>query len=143
MILMSLVTLRQAELGAEGLATGPAMVALHSWTFLLGQGFIPGVNALLPGSLLYRSRLVPRLLPMLGFIGAPLLLTSVVATLFGFRTQVSPQSALLTIPVAVWEFSLGVYLIVKGFKPAPITAGMVTADAAPATPVPALAGQGR
>jgi hypothetical protein len=26
----------------------------------------------------------------------------------------------------VWEFSLGVYLIVKGFKPAPITAAMVT-----------------
>jgi hypothetical protein len=33
-------------------------------------------------------------------------------------------SALATIPIALWEFSLGVYLVVKGFKPSPITAGM-------------------
>jgi hypothetical protein len=90
------------------------------------------VNALLLGSLLYQSRLVPRILPLLGFIGAPLLAISFVATLFGFWTQVSPQSGLLTIPIAVWEFSLGVYLIVKGFKPSPITAGVVAADTRPA-----------
>jgi Na+/H+ antiporter NhaD/arsenite permease-like protein len=90
------------------------------------------VNALLLGSLLYQSRLVPRVLPVLGLIGAPLLVTSAVATLFGFWTQVSPQSGLLTIPIAVWEFSLGVYLIVKGFKPSPITADLVAADTRPA-----------
>ena len=131
-ILMSMVTLRQAGAGADALGTGKALVALHNWTFLLGQGFIPAVNAVLLGSLLYRSRLVPRILPLLGLIGAPLLVTSVVATLFGFWTQVSPQSALLTIPIAVWEFSLGVYLIAKGFKPSPITAGLVPAETPPA-----------
>jgi hypothetical protein len=31
----------------------------------------------------------------------------------------------LGIPIALWEFSLGVYLVVKGFKTSPITAGMV------------------
>jgi Na+/H+ antiporter NhaD/arsenite permease-like protein len=61
---------------------------------------------------------------LVGFIGVPLLVTSVIATLFGFWTQVSTQSALLTIPIGLWEFSLGVYLIVKGFKPSPITAAM-------------------
>ena len=32
-------------------------------------------------------------------------------------------------PIALWEFSLGVWLIVKGFSPSPITAGMTTPDA--------------
>jgi len=48
-------------------------------------------------------------LPLLGFIGAPLLVASVVATLFDVWGQVSALSALLTIPIAVWEFSLGVF----------------------------------
>jgi hypothetical protein len=142
-ILMSMVTLRQAGAGADAMATGKALVAMHNWTFLLGQGFLPAVNALLLGTLLYQSRLVPRVLPVLGLIGAPLLVTSVVATLFGFWTQVSPQSALLTIPIAVWEFSLGVYLIVKGFKPSPITADMAATGTPPASRIPTLAGQNR
>jgi hypothetical protein len=141
-IVMSMVTLRQAGAGPEALVTGKVLVAMHNWTFLTGQGFIPAVNALLLGSLLYQSRLVPRILPVLGLIGAPLLAISFLATLFGFWTQVSPQSGLLTIPIAVWEFSLGVYLIVKGFKPSPLTAGMEATDTRPASHIPTLAGQG-
>jgi hypothetical protein len=38
--------------------------------------------------------------------------------------QVSPVAALAALPIAAWEFSLGIYLVVKGFKPSPITAGM-------------------
>jgi hypothetical protein len=131
-IVMSIVSLGQAGAGAGALVTGKALVALHDWTFLLGQGFLPAVNALLLGSLLYRSRLVPRVLPLLGFIGAPLLVTTATATLFGLWTQVSPMSGLLSIPIAVWEFSLGVWLIVKGFKPSPITAAVTAADTRPA-----------
>src|SRR5256884_2598494 len=132
--LLSVVTLRQAGAGAGALVTGQAVVALYDRMFLIGQSFMPAVNALLLGSLLYQSRLVPRVLPLLGFIGAPLLAISFLATLFGFWTQVSPVSGLLTIPIAVWEFSLGVYLIVKGFKPSPITAGMAaTSDVTPAS----------
>jgi hypothetical protein len=145
-VVMSMVTLRQDGAGPEALATSKALVAMHNWTFLTGQGFIPAVNAVLLGSLLYQSRLVPRILPVLAFIGAPLLAISFFATLFGYWTQVSAASGLLTIPVGVWEFSLGVYLIVKGFKPSPITADMNTvdlntADIPPATRGPALSGQ--
>jgi hypothetical protein len=123
--------LRQAGVGADGLISAQALVAFHDWIMLLGQGLIPAVNALLLGSLLYRSRLVPRILPVLGFIGAPLLAASFTATLFDAWGQVSALSLFLTIPIAVWEFSLGVYLIVKGFKPSPITAGMVAAETRP------------
>jgi hypothetical protein len=36
--------------------------------------------------------------------------------LFGAWEQTSATGFLFTLPEAVWEFSLGVYLIVKGFK---------------------------
>jgi len=126
--LLTVVTLRQAGAGADGLVAGQTLVAFYDRIFILGQGLIPAVNALLLGSLLYQSRLVPRALPVLGFVGAALLVASATATVFGLFDRVSPISGILAIPIAVWEFSLGIYLIVKGFKPSPITAGMTATD---------------
>jgi hypothetical protein len=129
--LLTLVTLRQAGAGADGLVAGQALVAFYDRIFVIGQGFIPAMNALLLGTLLYRSRLVPRVLPLLGLIGAPLLVANVAGMIFGLWDRVSALAGILTIPIAVWEFSLGVYLIVKGFKPSPITAGMTTTTTQP------------
>jgi len=76
---------------------------------------MPAVNALLLGSLLYQSRLVPRVLPLLGLIGAPLLIAAQTAIMLGFIGRLSPLAAIGAIPIALWEFSLGVWLFVKGF----------------------------
>ena len=137
--LLSLVTLRHDLGGAAGanaaalVTTGASHVAIYNWTFLLGQSLMPAINAILLGTLLYRSRLVPRALPVLGLIGAPLLMTAVIATLLGGSIgHVSAFAAIATLPVAAWEFSLGVWLVVKGFKPSPITAGMVAPGTTPA-----------
>ena len=118
--LLSVVTLRQAGAGAAGLVSAQTLVALYNRTFLLGQSFIPAVNALLLGSLLYQSRLVPRVLPLLAFIGAALLVASDIGVLFNLWGQTSAAASLAALPIALFEFSLGVYLIVKGFKPSPI-----------------------
>ena len=93
---------------------------------------MPAINALLLGSLMYRSRLVPRVIPMIGLIGAPLLLASVITTLFRHRPPDHRAPALGLLPVAAWEFSLGVWLVVKGFRPSPITAAMDAASTPPA-----------
>jgi len=137
--LLSLVTLQHGLGGAAGadaaslVTTGASHVAIYNWTFLLGQSLMPGINALLLGSLMYRSRLVPRVIPVLGLIGAPLLITAVIATLFtGHAHALTGAPALAVLPVAAWEFSLGVWLVVKGFKPSPITAGMVAPGTSPA-----------
>ncbi len=128
--LLSLVTMRQglgAAAGANAAAlvtTAASHVAVYKWTFLLGQTLMPGINALLLGSLLYRSRLVPRILPVMGLIGAPLLISAVIAKLFGGIDHYTAWIAIATLPVAAWEFSLGVWLVVKGFRPSPITAAM-------------------
>ena len=122
--LMSIVTLRQTGAGTGSLATGQALAAQYQWTFFFAQSFIPAVNGVLLGSLLYQSRLVPRWLPVLGFIGAVLLVAWWFANLVGFIGAVSPTAAVAALPIAAWEFSLGVYLTFWGFKASPITAGL-------------------
>jgi hypothetical protein len=126
--LLTVVTMRADLAGATGAradalrVTGHALVQLRQWTFLLGPGVMAGVNGLFLGYLMYRSRLVPRIIPTIGLIGAPLILASSTATVFGLWDQVSRPAAVLALPVAAWEFSLGMWLTVKGFQPAALNA---------------------
>ena len=136
--LLSLVTVRQhlgPAAGANAAAlvtTGASHVTVYNWAFLLGQSLMPGINALLLGSLLYRSRLVPRVIPTIGLIGGPILIIVVLAMLLGGRVPPPSWASLAAVPVAAWELSLGVWLVVKGFKPSPITAAITAAGAPPA-----------
>ena len=121
MSLLGIVALRQP--GATGVeatsltTVGSALVAGYNGATLLGQSLMPAFNALFLGTLLYRSGLVPRALPVLGLIGAPILVTATVLTMFGVVEQYSAVSGLTALPIAVWEFSLGLYLTFKGFGP--------------------------
>lgn len=118
---LSVYTLRNESAGAETeslLTTGRALIAVHDWSFLLGPGLMAVCNALCLATLMYRTRLVPRIIPTIGLIGAPILLASDLATLFGAYDQVSAPAALFALPIAAWEFSLGVWMTVKGFSPA-------------------------
>jgi hypothetical protein len=129
--LLAVVTLRQNLAGAPGTnaaslaTTGQALVAVRDWTFLLGPNLMAGVNALLLGSLMYRSGLVPRVIPTLGLLGGPLLLAASTAIFFGVIDRSTVWFAIAVIPIFVWELSLGVWLAVKGFRPSPITAGII------------------
>jgi len=120
--IMSVYTLRQDLAGTPGadtgalLTTGHALVAMHDWSFLIGPGLMAVLNALCIGSVMYRSRLLPRWIPTLGLIGVPLLLASNIAVLFGAWTQLSSPAALLTLQIGIWELSFGVYMTVWGFK---------------------------
>jgi hypothetical protein len=59
---------------------------------------------------------------VIGIVRGPLLLVGYFAILFGLVGRVAPLAALSALPVAVFEFSLGVWLIVKGFNSSAITA---------------------
>jgi hypothetical protein len=122
--LLSVVTLRDEYAGAGADAgtltiAGESLVAIHDWTFLLGPGFCVGVNGLLLGYLMYRSALVPRPVAMLGLIGGPVIFASSIAVLFGAYEQTGTH-VIFSLPEAAFEVSLGIYLVVKGFKPSPI-----------------------
>jgi hypothetical protein len=53
----------------------------------------------------------------MGLVGAPLLLASAMATVFGAVDQVSTLAGLAALPVAAWEISLGVWLLGRGLRP--------------------------
>jgi hypothetical protein len=133
--ILAVYTLRHDVAGTGGadngvlLGVGHALVAIHDWTFLLGPGVMPALNALLIGSVMYRSGLLPKWIPTLGLVGAPLLLGSAIATLFGAWEQISGPAAVLTLPIAVWELSFGVYMTVKGFKPPTVESSVDDAGA--------------
>ena len=115
--LLSIVTLRQAGAGAESLVTGRTLAILYDRIFLLGQSFFPAICDLLLGFLLYRSRLVPRGLSLIGIVGGPVLIVGYLVVMFGLVEQHSSLAGLSALLVALFEFSLGVWLIVKGFDP--------------------------
>lgn len=125
--LLSIITLRTDVAGTVGVdsaalvTAGHSLVAVYNWTFLLSQSLMPVACDLLLGYVLYRSGLVPRIFPIVAFVGAPLLLASDIAVFFGVYANVSPLAVLGALPVAAFELSLGVYLVVKGFKPTPLT----------------------
>ena len=123
--LLTVVTLRQEAAGADAgslLAVGQSLVALHDWTFLLGPGFVVGIgNGLILGYLMYRSGLVPRGMAVLGLIAGPVLCAAGIAVLLGVIEPNSALKIIAAVPEFVWELSLGIWLIVKGFSPsAPI-----------------------
>lgn len=111
-----LTVLNLRSLGTEAQVVSRGLVMLYDRLFLISQSFIPAVNGLLLGSLLYQTRLVPGILPIIGIIGAFTLVAGDVAVLYGFFDQRAPMAGLSAVPIALWEFSLGIYLIVKGFK---------------------------
>ena len=132
---LSIVTLKAHYAGATGAqadalrVTGEALAAIRKWTFLLGPEVMAGINALFLGYVMYRGRLVPRIIPTIGLIGAPIILISATSTIFGGWTQTSATGSLFALPIFVWELSLGVYLTFKGFKPTPVTAPVTSVDA--------------
>jgi hypothetical protein len=134
--LVAVVTLRQAgAVGTDGtalVAVGRALVAVRDGAHLFGPGVIPGLNALLLGYLMYRSRLVPRVIPAMGLIGAPLFLVGVSGLILGFTEQFPVLYAIAVIPIALWELSLGLWLVFRGFnQSAPILAAPAVEATAP------------
>ena len=116
---LGIVSLRKD--GADASALAVSLAALKDWTFLLGPGFIVGWgNGLILGYLMYRSGLVPRRMAILGLVGGPLIILSGIGVLFGAFNQGGSVQALATIPEFLWELSLGIYPLVKGFKPCAI-----------------------
>ena len=126
---LAVVKLRQDLAGAPGadkaslILTGRQLVTFHNWTFLLGPSFCAAFgNGILLGTVMYRSGLVPRRLALLGVIGGPLAFIAATGVLFNVYDQNSAAQSVLTIPEILWEVSLGVYLVVKGFSAAGLRA---------------------
>jgi hypothetical protein len=125
--LVSIVGIRQAGVAAGTddaamVAVGQALITVRDQTALFGPGFVPALNALCFGYVLYRSRLVPRVIPALGLIGAPLLMASAIGTMFGLHGDQSAFAAIALAPIFIWELSIGLWMTFKGFNPSALAA---------------------
>lgn len=119
---LTVVTMRADLAGATGAradalhVVGHTLIELRQWTFLIGPGIMAGINGTFLAYVMYQSRLVPRIIPTIGLIGAPLILASSTGTLFGLWDQISGPGFALGLPIAAWELSLGLWLTFKGFR---------------------------
>ncbi|WP_051359791.1 DUF4386 domain-containing protein [Adhaeribacter aquaticus] len=121
MSLLTILTLQQhpGEISANSaayLVNAKLLVALHDWTFLFGPNIVLGPSTFITGYLLYRSGLVPDFISVLGMVAGPLVSASGVMVMFGMYPQVSVLGALTCLPVFLYEMSLAVWLLAKGFK---------------------------
>jgi hypothetical protein len=122
--ILAIATLRADAPSGTSAALGQGLEAVYEWSFRLGPGFIVGVgNGLILGWLMYTSGLVPRRMAMLGLIGGPLIILAGILVIYDVIDAGGAIQGVMTIPEAFWELSLGIYLVVKGFRPAPILEG--------------------
>jgi len=101
---------------ASALMASRVLVAVHDWTFLFGPNIALGPNTLTLSYLLYKSKLVPRFIPILGFIGGPLIFLSAMFVMAGVYAQISVWGTICAIPVFAFEMSLAFRLVIKGFR---------------------------
>ncbi|MEH7116656.1 DUF4386 domain-containing protein [Neobacillus vireti] len=97
-------------------ASGILLKAVHDWTFLLGPNLMLGINTMMYSYIFYKSKLVPRFIPILGITGATLILVAALLEMFGIIQQVSVWGGMMAVPVAANEMILAVWLIAKGFN---------------------------
>jgi hypothetical protein len=126
--LMAIVDLRQG--GSSGgtdaalLDDARSLLALHDQVSLLGPQFCAGLgNGILLGYLMWRSRLLPRPMVLFGLVGGPLALVAGIGVLLGVWDIHSGLPDAMTAPEAIWEFSLSVWLLWRGFRPSPVLTG--------------------
>jgi Domain of unknown function (DUF4386) len=119
--LLAIGTLRGTAAGTDPAtltAIGKALVAIHDWSFRIGPGVVCGIgNGMILGYLMWRTKLVPRGLSILGLIGGPLIVLSGLAVVLGIISGGSMAQGIATIPEFFWELGFGLWLTVKGFNP--------------------------
>jgi hypothetical protein len=117
--LLSIITLRQqVAAGADGETLVPvaaALVAVRNWAIVIGSNMAP-FNALMLGTALYRARLVPRWMPALGIVGAPILISFVIGLILGVAQVGTLFHIVAVMPFFIWELVLGLWLTFKGFN---------------------------
>ena len=114
--IMTIVALHQANAGADALPSAHMLSVLYDRIFLQSQSFMPAINDLLLGYLLFKSRLVPRALSMVGIVGAFPLLAIYVAVMFNATDQHGSVAGAGALLVALFELLLGLWLTFKGFN---------------------------
>ncbi len=119
-------------LGREATAGGAAgSASLQAIGALLRDGgdainpiatFVFSLGALMLYTMLYQSQLVPRWIPVWGFVAIGLHLVRGVLVMFGLMSTFSTIDTLVNMPIALQEMVMAVWFIAKGFSPKAVAA---------------------
>jgi hypothetical protein len=98
---------------------GTSLMAESYWVYPMVTVFF-GLGALFFYYLLYKSKLIPRFIPVWGLIGVVLLLTGALIGMFGrsegYSVIPEPGIIVYAAPIALNEVFLAIWLIAKGFN---------------------------
>lgn len=124
--ILSLISLSQEFVGTGAPGASYFQTSgnlLQEMSYWASQVFAPiawCIGALMYYYVFYKSRLIPRWLSGWGLISATLFLSGAVLIMFGLIESFSPIQVISSIPIALQEMVLAVWLIVKGFNPSAI-----------------------
>ena len=93
-----------------------SFIAMHKWTFILGPNFMFAINTFIYSYVFCKTEMIPNKLSRLGLFASCMIMIAAILALFGTFEQISIWGILLAFPVAIYEFTLAIYLIVKGFQ---------------------------
>lgn len=88
---------------------------IYRWTAMLGPNLMLGINTSLYSYLLYRTGYVPKPIAIFGMLTAVMVFVAGLLQMFGIIGPYSAVKGLVALPVGVYEMTLAVWLIVKGF----------------------------
>jgi hypothetical protein len=101
----------------EGVRAGTLVIDSDGASTILTLVFCLG--AALFYVLLYRSEIVPRWISVWGLVGIPLYAAASLLAMYGAIDANSSVQNLLQVPLGVQEMVLAVWMIARGFRPAP------------------------
>jgi hypothetical protein len=95
---------------------GFLLQAFHRWTFMLGPNLMLGINTILYSYLFFKTGIISKLLAIFGMVTAVLVFGAGLLDMFGIIEPDSTAKGILALPLGVYEMSLAVWLMVKGFN---------------------------
>ena len=100
---------------------GTLAIKWRYWTYQMV--LMTYVGGLMFSYLLYKSKLVPRFLSILGLIGHPLVIIGGLSGIFGVIDVNQGAWMIMNLPGGLFEFLLPIWLFVKGFNLSAIDSG--------------------
>ena len=95
---------------------GVVFLTGYHWVSFVGGSIAFSLGALLYYVIFYQTHLIPRWLAGWGLIGAALCIVASLFVMFRLIAPLSTLQVVLTLPIAVQEMVLAVWLLVRGFN---------------------------
>lgn len=116
--LAMLVLSSQLSAGVDTNQSGLTEVVrtIYKWTMISGPHFMLGINTAIYSTYMYRQRMIPKGIALLGMIGAALIFANAIAEIFQVRDAFSTATFITAFPIAIFEMILAVWIILKGLN---------------------------